>query len=86
MLTYRGTELSVTCASLVVATHTTVMRHRPPLHAMCEIGHAFFHIILEDHTEEANALFDLVSSVYISKVVPLTLLDHVSGAGDIFMN
>ena len=29
-------------------------------------------------------MFDLVSSVSISKVVLLTLLDHVSGAGDIF--
>ena len=30
-------------------------------------------------------MFDLVSSVSINKVVILTLLDHVSGAGDIFM-
>ena len=30
-------------------------------------------------------MLDLVSSVSISKVVLLTLLDHVSGARDIFM-
>jgi hypothetical protein len=52
---------------------------------MCvKLGMPFSHL-LEDYTEEATALFDMVSRVSISKVVLLTLLDHVSEARDIVM-